>query len=127
MPNVMGRANHQKNLRLESAVCSEAKYGRKSQSDANIHMRILQRWELLKVHSKVTRQESQGQEKDGDKGQLLHALILICPHGVENETDHIVALRAHLVKRGNNHDTVIFDIAQVCVRSWRDVDRRLGL
>jgi len=93
----------------------------------NIHMRVLQRWELFKVHAKVTGQERQWQEQDGDEGQLLHTLILVCSHGVEDQTDHVITLRAHLIEGSNNHDTVVLHISQICVCGRGNVDRRLSL
>lgn len=41
-----------------------------------VYVAILDTTKLFKVHSEITRQESQWQKQNRDEGQLLHALVL---------------------------------------------------
>lgn len=81
-----------------------------------VRIAILQRGELFEVHAKVTCQEGHGQEEDRDKGQLLHALVLVCAHGVEDERDHAICGAAHPLQRLDHRDAVVFYVAEVSMR-----------
>lgn len=60
-----------------------------------ISIAVLQRGELLEIHPEVANKEGHGQEEDGHEGELLHALVLVRAHGVEDQVDHAVGGAAH--------------------------------
>lgn len=60
-----------------------------------IRITVLQHGHIFEIHPEIARQECHGQEKDRDEGELLHALVLIGAHGVENQVDHAVCGAAH--------------------------------
>lgn len=74
------------------------------------------------VLSKVSSNESQREEDDGDGGELLHALVLVGRDGVKDEVDEVVTRLLALVKGFSNDDTVIQHVTQIRVRHWRDDD-----
>lgn len=81
----------------------------------------------LKVLAKVSDEESQGQEEDGDCGEDLHGLVLVGAHDIEDEVYERIGCAPHLVQRSCNHDAVVFDVAEIGMRQGRDGDAGHGL
>jgi hypothetical protein len=52
------------------------------------HVAMLDGWELLKVHAKITRKESQWQEENGNEAQLLQCFVLREGHATEDKRNH---------------------------------------
>ena len=78
--------------------------------------------ERFKVLAKVSDEESEGEEEDGDGGEDLHGLVLIGAHHVEDEVYEVVGCAPHLVERGGYHDAVVFNVSEVGVCEWGDCD-----
>lgn len=74
------------------------------------------------VLSKVSSNERQREEDDGDGGELLHALVLVGRDGVEDEVDEVVTRLLALMQSFSNDDAVIQHVTQIRVRHWRDDD-----
>lgn len=70
---------------------------------------------MFEVHPEVPRQERHGQEQDRHEGKLLHALVLVRAHGVEDQVDHAVGGAAHALQRLGDGDAVVFYVAEVGV------------
>jgi len=83
---------------------------------------LLYAWESLEILAEIPDEESEGQEEDGDNGELFHGFVLERAYHVEDEVDHVVGGAPHLVKRGGDGDAVVFDVAEVGVGEGRNGD-----
>lgn len=87
--------------------------------DSILDLRKSLLWEIL---PEETSYESQRQEDNRHGRQLLHALILACRNGVEDEVDQVVARLLQLLQAFRDDDTVIEHVAEVRMRHGRDDD-----
>lgn len=51
---------------------------------------------------------------------MLHTIILICAHGVEDQIDHAVGGAAHALERLGDGDAVVLDVGEVGMREGCD-------